>query len=202
MSTYCDKRTKAVVKIEKEVVFTSRNPPISIEIETTASCSLSHVRYKYEYYHVQDWNQTWRTWNWGVDAYEPVNGIRLVNNSSGPGFKVQLFAAKMDSANRCTEPEWFTIDDQSKAPLVGRKAAITDIEQSQEVNQYTLKIFNSEGIEEFVKNYSEPPDYEVICGCDIDTELECKSDNDLGFCCISCHSLVSKLKAIENKFNF
>ncbi|MEM7554078.1 MAG: hypothetical protein AAF378_08255 [Cyanobacteria bacterium P01_A01_bin.84] len=202
--SFCKDRSRAIVKINGEIAHISKLPEIFIEVEPFIKCQDFIVEYYLEdtgYFHAEEDGYTWNELS-GI-FYGPIGELRtsFVPFPDGHhGYKVELYCYG-DWRSGCLEsPEWYELATYSNARI--KSSGITDVRPRDDeavANSYTLRIINRNGDEEFLQIFDEFPEYEVICGCNIYTEVECKSDNKKGFCCIPCNEIVSKLNALKNK---
>jgi hypothetical protein len=198
---YCENKTKGVVKIDGEVVHISNLPPITIELIPEGGCSLYYVECLYEYKRYANgvYDEEWLETGFGKELFDPLqSSLRITDTPENNGFKIEIYC-RGEKKDGCGDLVWVRLIGYANEKAQNAQITRFDLTLANEEGSYLLKVVNKEGVEEFVKRFSRIPDYEVICGCDIVTELECKSDNELGFCCIPCDQIISKLTALKNK---
>ncbi|MGB3757282.1 MAG: hypothetical protein WBA07_13060 [Rivularia sp. (in: cyanobacteria)] len=202
--TYCDNKSKAIVKVDDEIIHISKNPAITVQVESESRCRMTYIEYEFQYQRRlgDGYEEQWINVSNGVEVYSPVNNaIRIVEVPEIDGFKIELLCRglKRDGCND-------SLIWQQLLSYGGERARNVLITQNVFLYQegasiYVLKINNKNGIEEYLRFYENQPEFEVFCGCDIEKEIECKSDNEAGFCCIPCQDIVTKLVALGNKLN-
>lgn len=201
---HCENKTKAVVKIGGEIVHITENPPIEIQLIPEGGCYLGYVEFSYEYERYSPENNTyegqWFTAGGGQELWSPIeDSFRLLEIPESNGFSIKIYC-KGKKNDGCNDSQWYELVGYANERV--KNAQITKfiiIEGSSYADSYLFKIINKDGVEEYVRRFFQFPEYEIICGCDIDTDLECVSDNELGFCCIPCKNISSKLLSLKNK---
>jgi hypothetical protein len=195
---HCEDKTKAIVKVDGEIVHISHFPPIDVEVIEESKCAKYDVTLGFEYRGSSSWIQRTTKEN----LYGPILDYRLVsprpNSSRGHNVDVLCFG-KFGCEE---EPVWINIRNQRDALARNLELVSIDQTRSGRDSKYILSIKNESGLEEFRKNYEEEPIVEVDCGCSKSKEIECKSDSSLGFCCFSCKELLLKIQAISNKLRY
>lgn len=203
MVYYCENKSKAIVKIGEEIVHRSKFPPLEIELVPEGGCYLVYIEFSYEYQRYSEqtgWEEQWLSGGGGRELWTPLeNSFRSAVVPENNGFLIEI-QCKGEKVDGCGEIEWVQLTGYANERI--KDAQITKfiiIEGVGDADTYLLKITNADGVEEYVKRFSEVPEYEVFCGCDLDKEIECKSDSEFGFCCIPCAEISSKINALKNK---
>lgn len=190
MSVHCINKTKAIVKVNEQIVLNTSNPFITVELDPIEKCQQFYVTIDYRYYGVFGLSE----FSTAGYYYGPIGNARLVQATPNE-YRIEL-SCYGDFV--CSDSQYWVLVGSYEGE--GVDATIRTIEpQDEGGSAYSLSITNKNGTQEFLKNYDEQPIIEVICGCDVETELECLSNNEVGFCCISCDGIVSKLKALKSK---
>ncbi|MEM7593295.1 MAG: hypothetical protein AAF383_17570 [Cyanobacteria bacterium P01_A01_bin.83] len=198
----CEDTSRAIVKVDGAIIYENSNPPITIEVSPQNACGLYWVESEWEEQRFSGINADQEVWVRIPNVhrlYGPILDISIFPYQNN-GYDVKILChGDWQRGEECSPTRvWVSVTAYENTNA--RNPVIFNTEfAGGGTEAWHLKIFNKDGGEEYYKIFPTEPEYEVVCGCNSKTELECSSDNENGFCCIPCDEIVSRLKALENK---